>query len=255
MEDVHVTTILFLIVAGFVAAFVDSVVGGGGLISIPVLMFAGLPLPATVGTNKIAAGLSLITSSFSFLRSSKVEKKVAFSLFPLSLGGAVLGALTVNLIPGDVLKPIVVSLLVGVVVLTLMKKKWGFVSTFRGFTPKTALLIGLATFGIGFYDGFLGAGTGIFLLFAFVLLGFDFLTAAGNAKVLNLASNIGALLAFFHLGVIHYSYGIPMGLAMVAGAYVGSKVAIAKGASYVKALFVSVALVLIGKQLWDMLLF
>jgi uncharacterized membrane protein YfcA len=88
-----------------------------------------------------------------------------------------------------------------------------------------------------------------------VLLGFDFLTAAGNAKVLNLASNIGALLAFFHLGVIHYSYGIPMGLAMVAGAYVGSKVAIAKGASYVKALFVSVALVLIGKQLWDMLLF
>jgi uncharacterized membrane protein YfcA len=106
---------------------------------------------------------------------------------------------------------------------------------------------------IGFYDGFFGPGTGSFLLFSFLIIGFDFIHSAGNAKVLNFGSNIAALCMFLHLNVINFAYGIPMGIAMIVGALVGSNFAIKKGASYVRILFIVVTLFLIGKNILDYL--
>jgi len=104
---------------------------------------------------------------------------------------------------------------------------------------------------VGFYDGFLGPGTGSFLLFAFLMVGFDFLQSAGNAKFLNFGSNIAALLMFIYLGQINYAYGLPMGLAQIAGAIVGSKFAIKRGSGYVRKLFIVVTILLLLKNTYD----
>ncbi len=104
---------------------------------------------------------------------------------------------------------------------------------------------------IGFYDGFIGGGTGSFLLFALLFVGFDFLRAAGNAKFLNFASNIGALFLFMYMGKVDYTVGLIMGIAMIAGSYVGSQFALKKGVAYVKLLFIIVTVLLIGKNAWD----
>ncbi len=113
--------------------------------------------------------------------------------------------------------------------------------------------MGIAAFGLGFYDGFFGPGTGSFLIFFFLALGFDFVMAAGNAKVLNFASNIASLAAFVSFGLVNYGYALPMGAAMIAGSLIGSRFAIRKGSSYVRPLFMSICSLLVGKQVWDLL--
>lgn len=253
MEQVSVEMLLFIMAAGFLASFIDSVVGGGGLISIPALLLTGLPSTVVLGTNKLASTMSSCTSTLSFIRSGKVNIKLVAWLFPLSLVGSALGAYTVTKIPPEFLKPLVIILLILVAIYTLFKKNWGTESTYKGLTKRLALFAIITAFVIGFYDGFFGPGTGSFLLFSFLLMGFDFVGAAGNAKVLNFASNIAGLVTFMVLGSVNYQYGIPMGLAMIAGALVGTQVAIRKGAAYVKPLFISITALLIGKQIWDML--
>jgi len=119
-------------------------------------------------------------------------------------------------------------------------------------TLQGSLMSIAVAFAFGFYDGFFGPGTGSFLLFAFLLMGFDFVGSAANARALNFASNIAALLAFTVLGLPNFYYALPMGLAMIVGAFCGARMALSKGASYVRPLFIGVTTVLIGKQLWDM---
>jgi uncharacterized membrane protein YfcA len=252
MELPSMEMLLFLLAAGFISAFIDSVVGGGGLISVPALMLTGIPLPIVLGTNKLGSTLSTITSSLSFLKSGKLSVKLVLALFPLSFCGAVLGTYTVHLMPPDFLKPLVIIMLVLMLVYTLIKKNWGADARPRLITPNMKFVVALAAFIIGFYDGFFGPGTGSFLLFMFLLLGFDFVGASANAKVLNLASNLASLCSFLLLKSVHIGYGLPMGIAMIAGALVGSRLAIRHGSRYIKPLFVSVTTILIGKQLWDL---
>ncbi|KEO83248.1 membrane protein [Tumebacillus flagellatus] len=246
--------LLFVMAAGFVASFVDSVVGGGGLISVPALLLTGLPTQVVLGTNKLAGTLSSFTSTVSFIRSGKVNFGLVKYLFPLSLLGSAAGVLVVKITPSDFLQPIVIVMLVAVTIYTLFRKNWGDQSTYKGLTKKVAVLGALAALGMGFYDGFFGPGTGSFLLFIFLTLGFDFVGAAGNSKVLNFGSNLAGMVTFMSLGLVNYAYGIPMAVAMILGALVGSRVAIRKGASYVKPLFICVSVLMIGKQLYDLVL-
>lgn len=252
MEHPDVYMLLFLIVVGFAASFIDSVVGGGGLISVPALLFTGLPPGLVLGTNKLAGTMSSLTSSASFLASGKIQIRLVAALFPLSLAGSVLGTVTVKHVPSSFLKPLVIVLLIAVTLYTLCKKNWGNQSRFAGWTPKNTIILGAGSLLIGFYDGFFGPGTGSFLIFLFLMLGFDFVGASANSKVLNLASNLGSLATFLALRSVNFYYGLPMGFAMIAGALVGSQVAVRKGSTYVKPLFISVTTILIGKQLWDM---
>lgn len=251
MDHMSIEMLSFLLGAGFIAAFIDSVVGGGGLISVPALLMTGLPPSIVLGTNKLASICCSSTSSISFLRSGKMDLGLVKYLFPLSLLGSILGAYTVRLIPSEFLKPLVVVMLVLVAIYTTFKKDWGDQSTYKGISKRVGLLGGCAAFALGFYDGFFGPGAGSFLIFVFLMLGFDFVVAAGNAKALNLASNLGAVATFMFAGSVNYAYGLIMGIAMIVGAIVGSRFAIAKGSSYVKPLFISVTGLLIGKQLWD----
>lgn len=242
----------FLVFFGFMAAFIDAVVGGGGLISIPALMWAGLPPVTVLGTNKCAAVMGAFTSFATFVRSGRVDMWLIKRLFPVALIGSGLGVLTVRLIPSDVLRPLVVVMLIVVLLYSVFKKNWGNENRYEGMSGRMLVLSGLVSFAFGFYDGFFGPGTGSFLLFAFLLVGFDFIGAAANARALNFASNISAALLFAYFGLVDFSYAIPMGLAMIAGAWCGARVALKKGTGYVRPLFIIMTTVLIGKQLIDL---
>lgn len=251
MEDLSLQVILFLIISGFLAAFIDSVVGGGGGISIPALLFVGLPPSAAIGTNKLAATMGSFTSTIYFIRSKKVDFSLVGKLIPLTLLGAVLGAITVKFISPNILKPLILVLLVLVAVYIVVKKDWGAHSTYKGMPKGRMLLFVSIIFVLGFYDGFFGPGTGSFLIFAFLTVGFDFVHAAASGRVLNFASNIASLFAFFFLDVVRLEYGIIMGLAMIAGAYAGANFAVKKGVSYVRILFLVVTVLLISKNILE----
>jgi uncharacterized membrane protein YfcA len=253
MDQPTLHMLLFLIGTGFIAAFIDSVVGGGGLISMPALLFTGLPPSLVLGTNKLAGTMSSLTSTISFLSSGRIDRKLGLRLFPLSFLGAVGGTYLVHQIPADFLKPLVIVLLIAVLVYTLLKKNWGGLSTFSGLSGWKSAALAAGALALGFYDGFFGPGTGSFLIFMYLLAGLDFVGASANAKVLNFASNLASLGTFFALRSVNIYYGLPMGLAMIAGALVGSQLAVRKGSTYVKPLFVVVTTVLIGKQLWSVI--
>ncbi|WP_151734035.1 TSUP family transporter [Paenibacillus tengchongensis] len=253
MDHMSVSIIVILVVCGFLAGLIDSVVGGGGLISIPALLAAGIPVHLLLGTNKLGGTLCSLTSTASFLRSGKINFRAVGWLIPLSAIGAISGALTVRQVPSEFLKPLVIVMLIVITLYTLFRKSWGDVSTYSGSNKKTRYLGMLAALVIGFYDGFFGPGTGSFLIFAFLMMGFEFVTAAGNAKVLNFASNIASLLTFIAVGSVNFAYGFLIGIPMIIGALVGSKLAIRKGAAYIRPLFITVTIVLVGKQIWDTL--
>lgn len=253
MELLDIHTLAFLIFFGFMAAFVDSVVGGGGLISVPALMWTGLPPVTVLGTNKVAAVMGALTSFVTFLRSGKVDGWLIRRLFPFSLVGSAIGVLAVRLVPSEILRPLVVVMLLFVLIYSIVKKEWGRDATYAGMSRRLLVLSVLTAFGFGFYDGFFGPGTGSFLLFAFLVIGFDFIGAAANARALNFASNIAAAILFSYLGEVNFSYAIPMGISMIVGAWCGARVALAKGVGYVRPLFIIMTAVLIGKQILELL--
>lgn len=244
--------ILIIVAGGFIAAFVDSVVGGGGLIAVPALLAAGLPPHLALGTNKLAGSMSSLTSTIAFFRSGNIDLRLSGKLVPLTAVGAVGGTLLLQLVPSDWLRPLVIVMLLLVTVYTLFRKDWGKVSTLRGLSRRSWLAMAAAALLIGGYDGFFGPGTGSFLIFAFLLIGMDFVKAAGNAKLLNFTSNFCSLAAFIVLGSVSYGVGLLMGGAMVLGSIVGSRVAIKQGAKYVRPLFIGVSALLIARQIWVM---
>lgn len=253
METYDPWTMLFLIIAAFVASFIDSTVGGGGgLISTPALLATGMPVSFALGTNKVAAMMGSLTSVITFWRAGKIQKKLVLSLMPLSFIGSALGAYVVYLLPATLMKNIIVVLLVVVALYTVRRKDWGDIANVKDFSVLVLFFVIAGAFVLGFYDGFFGPGTGSFLIFGFLFLGFDFVTAAGNAKALNFASGAGALVSFALNGTVYWVYGIAMGISMIIGAIFGSKAAIHYGASYVKPLYLCVITILIGKQVYEL---
>ncbi|AGK53702.1 TSUP family transporter [Bacillus sp. 1NLA3E] len=249
--DLDPSLLIILIVFGFLAAFIDSVVGGGGLITLPALLFTGLTPASAVATNKLAGSVGSFTSTIMFYRSGKLNLSSVYKLFPLVFIGSMMGAWTVHLMNPEVLKPLMLVMLAIVAIYTIFKKDWGSISTYKKLANRHLIIFIMLIFVIGFYDGFIGPGTGSFLIFTFLMIGFDFLEAAGNAKFLNFGSNIAALLMFMFLGQINYAYGIPMGLAQIAGAICGSKFAIKRGSGYVRALFILVTILLLAKNVYN----
>ena len=239
MENLDLFNIVLFVVTGFVAAFIDSTVGGGGLISVPALLTSGLPVSMVLGTNKLAASMGAVTSVISFWRSGNINKKLVISLVPMSMIGSVCGAYTVHLLPQDFMRNLVVVMLVLIAAYTYRHKEWG------SFQSRTDFSIWALA------GAFFGPGTGTFLIFGFLFLGCDFVTAAGNGKALNTASNLAGLATFIFNGSVVWVYGIIMGLSMIAGAYFGTKMAIKHGAAYVRPLFLTVTTLLIGKQIYD----
>lgn len=252
METLDFATMAIMAAMGFVASFIDSIVGGGGLISVPTLMWAGLPMINVLGTNKIASVMGAFTGFLTYFRSGTLDRKILRVTFPLSFIGSIFGVLTVKQIPPDFLRPLVVVMLIFIAIYSVLKKNWGSDTKNVRISPKNYLFMLIFVPVIGFYDGFFGPGTGSFMLFLFLMTGYGFLGAAANSRATNFASNLAASILFAIFGLVDYSYAIPMGFGMIFGAHCGAKMAISKGAAYVRPLFIGMTTILIGKQLIDL---
>lgn len=251
METLDFTIMAAMAVMGFIAAFIDSVVGGGGLISVPTLMWAGLPMLNVLGTNKLASTMGAFAGFLTYLRSGTIDKKIMRIMFPLSFFGSIIGVFVVREIPPDFLRPLVVVMLILIAIYSVLKKNWGSDKKIQ--VSHKNYLLGLPIiFILGFYDGFFGPGTGSFMLFLYLMIGYGFLGAAANARAANFASNLAAVIIFTACGFVNFSYAVPMGFGMIFGAFCGAKMAISKGAAYVRPLFIGMTIILIGKQIIEL---
>lgn len=235
--------IIILSVFGFVAAMIDAIAGGGGLISLPALLLVGVPPHFALGTNKFASTMGSLTSSITFARSGKVYFPVVKWQLLFTFMGTCLGVLSVLHISSNFLNKAVPILIISVGLYTLFQKNLGIEDRFQGITPLNRFLGFLFAFVLGFYDGFFGPGTGSFLIFGFMTIyGFNFIVSSANAKVLNFASNLVSLVLFALSGKIIYTYGVPMALSMFFGSRVGTRLAIRQGSKLVKPIFIIMSL-------------
>lgn len=248
-------SVIFLCTAGFFAAFVDSISGGGGLISLPAFMLAGIPPHLALGTNKFCSSCASFISSIKYAKSSKVDFKLLKILIPFTFIGAVLGANTVLGIDGRYLNTIVLVFLLFVGIYSLFSKTIGIEDKFQGLNGKNISLGIVLALSLGFYDGFLGPGTGSFLIFGLIsIFNFDFVRAGGNGKVLNFISNIASLLIFALNGQINYRAGVPVAVCMIIGARFGTMVALRNGAKIIKPIFITMSLAVASKMLYGIIM-
>ena len=254
--DVSIEVIVFLVLASGFAGFVDSIAGGGGLIQLPSLLIA-MPntAPATLlGTNKLPSFLGTMGATASYLRKIKPDFKLAFAMaFPAFIGSA-LGASAATRIPKDAFRPIILVLLILVAIYTWRKKELGLAENFRFARHHQVGMGALAGLIIGFYDGIFGPGTGSFLMLILVaLLGFAFLQASVTAKIVNLSTNLGAILVFGYNSQIIWLLGLTMALGNVTGGFLGARVAIRGGSILIRKMFLFVTAVLILRLAFDIL--
>ena len=237
----------------FLAGFVDSVAGGGGLISIPAYVFAGLPMHFAYGTNKFAAATGTCVSSFTYFKSGNVHLKTALFSGAGALVGAWLGSQLAMILKEEVLRYCLMIILPLAAIFILFNRKFGENEDgheeVKHLYPK-ALLIG---FGLGAYDGFFGPGTGTFLIILFCLvLKLPLITSSGNAKLTNLASNVASAIAYMSGGKVLYWLAVPAALSMIAGNYLGAHLAIKNGAKFIKPIIVLVIVLLLFKIVTEM---
>ena len=242
---------VLLAVAGAGAGFVDSIVGGGGLISVPAMLLTNLPPSMALGSNKLSSIFGAGSASITFLRNHMVDFSLVRKLLPFTFIGSMLGTLAVVSLPPLYVKPIIIVLLVCVTLFVVFKKDWGEINRTSAVAGKALYICMAFALSSGVYDGFIGTGTGTFLIMGFIFTGFDFLHASANAKILNFTSNLASLIVFFYLGHVNIKYGLATGVGQIIGAYLGSHLAIAKGSSLVRVVFLSVTTVMLLKLVYD----
>jgi uncharacterized membrane protein YfcA len=240
--------------AAFAAGFIDSVVGGGGLIQIPAL-FTLLPQqsPATLfGTNKFASVFGTSNAAWRYARRVAMPWRTTLPAALAAFACSYLGAMAVAWLPRELLRPLILALLVGAAAYTFMKKDFGAVHG-PAHSGHRELLYAVVLGGvIGFYDGFFGPGTGSFLIFLFIrFFGFDFLHASAAAKVVNVATNLAALAYFAPNGHLLWQAAVLMALCNVGGSVAGTHLALKHGSGFVRRVFLVVVSLLILKFAWD----
>ena len=232
-------TVLFCSLAALVAGFIDSIAGGGGLITLPALLLAGLPPHLALGTNKMQSSMGTAVALISFANSHLVLWRVALMGLPFSLIGSGIGSNLALYLDEKLLGTILIVLLPVAMVCTIVpKKERKDANVSRG----SHILVPLVCLAIGTYDGFFGPGTGSFLILAFHwIVGLGLVQASASVKVLNLASNVGALCIFLWSGQIVWAVALPMVVASIVGNWLGSRTAVRLGARAVR-IFLTVSL-------------
>ena len=247
--------LLVLVVTGLAAGFIDAVVGGGGLLQLPVtLMIPGLTPVQALATNKMGSVFGTATSALTFFRRVRPDLRTALPMAAVALLASGLGAAAAAALPASVFKPVIVLALVAVLLFTVLKPSMGQLTALRHTGARHYGLAVVLGAGIGFYDGVMGPGTGSFLIIGLVsVLGYSFLEASAKAKIVNLATNLGALAVFGAHGSILWGLGLVLGLSNMAGGYLGARTAVARGSTFIRAVFFAVVSVLIVKLGWDVL--
>lgn len=238
----------------FLGGLIDAVAGGGGLITLPAYLLAGLPPHLASGTNKCGNAFGTILSTIRFLKHGNIHIPSALCGGAMALLGAWLGAQLNMIMPEQFLYYIMLAAVPAMAVFLMFKRDFGTENR-SSELPFSRLLIlaGCIGLAVGTYDGFFGPGSGTFLMIAFTsLCKFDLLTASGNTKVANSASNIASLATFAMSGQVLWAVGIPAALCGIAGNYVGSGIAIKGGAKVIRPMFIVVLGLLILRLVTDM---
>ncbi len=235
----------------FFAGFIDAAAGGGGLISLPAYYAVGLPPSLAAGTNKLSAFAGTFAATSKYALKKRMPWKTAFMALMGSLPGSFLGAELFKIIPESVIRIIVLTALPLMAVLMLYKEKRvikkdeiksGFFTTFA------------LGFSAGVYDGLIGPGTGTILQLLFTsALGLDILSASAASRLVNLASNAGALISLVLQGKVMYALGVPAALFGIMGNWLGANTAIKKGGKFIRALMLCVMAALIAKTIYDII--
>ena len=241
----------------FLAGFIDSVVGGGGLVQIPALLILlphGTPVADVLGTNKFVGIAGTAAAAWNYARHVEIDWRATL---PTALAGFVFsffGALTVSHLNPGIMRPLVLMLLVAVAIYTFVRKDFGSVHAPR-LDPARARWIGAGVgAGVGFYDGFFGPGTGSFLIFTFIgVFGFGFLAASASSKVVNTATNLSTVIYFVLTGHVYYWLAAQMAVCNILGSLVGTRLAILRGNRFVRWFFLAVVTAIIGKLGYDTL--
>lgn len=252
--ELPLPVIAALTAVAFLAGVIDAIAGGGGLLTVPALLTAGLPPHLVFGTNKGSAVFGSGAAFWRFARAGLIDGRRARWLFPLGFVGSLVGAGLVLLIDPKALKPLVLILLViaGVVVAFVRPRPAGEEASAP---PKASLLkAGAIALGIGAYDGFFGPGTGTFLIIGFVtVLHLTLQQASANAKVVNFASNLAALVIFLTQGLVLWKVSIPMAVGQFLGGTLGANLAVKGGDGLVRRVVLGVVLALVARLGYDLL--
>jgi uncharacterized protein len=252
----ELTDVLLLCLAAGFAGWIDAVSGGGGLVQLPALLVV-LPGAAPIqvlATNKLASICGTSVAAATYYRKVRPDLRTALPMAGIAFVGAALGALCVSLIPSEVFRPLVLVLLIAVGAYTLSRPDLGAEQTLRWDGRKHYVAAGLGGFGLGFYDGIFGPGTGSFLVFLLVgMLGYSFLQASAKARIVNLGTNLGALMVFIPQGAPMWALGLAMGGCNVAGGWLGAHSAIRCGSAFVRVVFLLVVTALVLKLGYDVL--
>ncbi|NFA43676.1 sulfite exporter TauE/SafE family protein [Clostridium botulinum] len=238
----------------FLAGIIDAVAGGGGIISLPAYIFAGIPIHIAYGTNKFASCIGTSISSIKFFRSGNIKIKSALLSAAGALIGSWFGAQIVLLLNEKYLNYCLIVILPIVSLFLLFNRNFGVKNKKELSNKKLYILSFIIGVFLGAYDGFFGPGTGTFLVICFTgILGFNLITASGNAKIVNLASNFSALIAYILGGKVMFSIGVPAAVCAIAGNYLGAHLAIKNGDKIIKPIiFVAIGLLFI-KVIFDLI--
>ncbi|PZO58304.1 MAG: hypothetical protein DCF15_05810 [Phormidesmis priestleyi] len=275
--------LLLIFVVGLAAGFVDAIAGGGGLVMLPALIFSGLPVSSAIATNKLCGTFGALASSLKFAQSKQIDWWACVAMGIPAVIGAYAGSRSIGLLPAAWAEPVVITLMVAITLFVIVKPNFGMASATAaqalpdqplsnqsslnksslnksslGQSPPNQkqlsparLVSGVVAGGvIGFHDGFFGPGTGIFLVFALLSLwSLDFLRGTGSTKVINLLTNLTALITFAASGDIDYSKGIYGAFGVGLGSFLGATFATKKGAKLIKPIFITVTVALVTKLL------
>ncbi len=243
--------LLMACLAALLAGFVDAVVGGGGLVQAPALfiLYPQLRVPQVIGTNRFSSFMGTAVAAYQYAKIVKVPWKVVL----FSAAGAALmsflGARFSSMMSSELLKPIILVLMLGIALYTFFKKDLGQEEKLKVQAPLWGLIIGMAC---GFYNGFVGPGTGSLLVFGFVsVVGYNFLSGSAISKFINVVADVASLVFFILNGFVLFKLAIPMMLCNMLGSFLGSRMAILRGNSFVRRFFLVVILALLARFAWD----
>jgi uncharacterized membrane protein YfcA len=239
-----------LFATGFAAGLVDAMAGGGGLITIPVLLGLGLPPRTALGTNKLQSTFGSGSAMLHYARAGTVDLRACAGGIVWTAAGAGLGTMAVQRLDTGILSAAIPLLLIAIALIMLFSPGLGMADVCKRMGTRSFFLIfGLS---IGFYDGFFGPGTGTFWAMAFVLLlGFNLTRATAHTKTMNFTSNLVALGFFLANGFVSLPEGIVMGLGQFAGARVGSRLVIRRGSRFIRPVFIAAVIAVSAKLLWQ----
>lgn len=247
-------TYAIILPAVFFAGLVDSMAGGGGLISLPAYLAAGLPPHFVLGNNKFSSCFGTLFATLRYHQERMIDLPVALVSAACALAGSFLGARAVMLVDPGFLRYVLIVLVPAMTLFTFLKSDLGSRDLSDSVPHNRKLLLaGPAAMAIGFYDGFFGPGTGTFLILFYALaLRYDLVTANANTKVVNLASNLAALVAFMAGGKVFYSIGLPAAACGIAGNLLGSRLVIRGGSRAIRPVFLGVLVLLFAKIAYDL---